>query len=229
VQLDPPVPAQWGIRSAIDLDFDGTQFAWSGRAKRFYLDALVAHPQLVGPVMERRSVIAVLRLSADANADRPVQLLRTREPQPLSFVAEQVLSVSDDEERARQLAALGPAARRAAFVEADGTGGEHGPVSPGRVQVIERTADSWTLEVSSEGPHDSFVAINQTYDPNWSVTIDGEPAQLRRAEIDMCGVYVPAGKHSVALSHADPWINRGLVLGLLALIGVGVLSTRRPR
>ena len=60
----------------------------------------------------------------------------------------------------------------------------------------------------------------------WSV--DGQPAELRVADHGVVAVAVPAGLHTIALTYRSPAGGAGLVITVVALIGVAVLAFVRP-
>ncbi len=66
-----------------------------------------------------------------------------------------------------------------------------------------------------------MLLLNAKFDPQWSVTVDGQPAELLRCNFIMRGVYLPtAGRHTVEFSFTLP--HRPLYVTLTA-IGVGLL------
>ncbi|HVU09171.1 MAG TPA: hypothetical protein VHG89_11575 [Verrucomicrobiae bacterium] len=102
-------------------------------------------------------------------------------------------------------------------------------------------ANSGTVEFKSYAPKDiifdaqaaapSILLLNDKYDPNWHVTVDGKPAELLRCNFIMRGVYLTPGNHTVEFQFRVP---NGPLYVSLAAIGVGILlcgflffSTRR--
>jgi hypothetical protein len=104
--------------------------------------------------------------------------------------------------------------------------------------------NSGTVEYKSYAPKhivfdakatsDSVLLLNDKYDPNWHVSVDGQPVELLRCNFIMRGVYLTSGTHVVEFQFSLP--NKPLYVTLSA-IGVGILlcgflmvSTRRhPR
>jgi len=62
----------------------------------------------------------------------------------------------------------------------------------------------------------SVMLFNDRYDPHWSVTVDGKPAELLRCNFVMRGVYLQPGQHTVEFSFSLP--NRPLLITLAAII-----------
>ena len=101
--------------------------------------------------------------------------------------------------------------------------------------------NSGTVEFKSYAPKDivfnahaempSVLLLNDKYDPNWQVFVDGKPASLLRCNFIMRGVYLTPGAHTVEFKFSLPL---GLFYVSLSAIGVGILlcgflffSTRR--
>jgi uncharacterized membrane protein YfhO len=75
------------------------------------------------------------------------------------------------------------------------------------------------------------LLLNDKFDPNWHVLVDGQPAPLLRCNFIMRGVYLPQGDHSIEFKFSLPM---GPLYVSLSAIGVGILlsgflvfSTRR--
>jgi hypothetical protein len=50
----------------------------------------------------------------------------------------------------------------------------------------------------------SVLLLNDRFDPQWSVTVDGQPARLLRCNYIMRGVQLPPGTHTVRFSFRIP-------------------------
>ena len=83
------------------------------------------------------------------------------------------------------------------------------------------------LDVNATAP--AVLLLNDHYDPNWHVTIDGQPTQLFHANFIMQGIFVPAGKHTLIYRFAPQSFAVGamisgtgaLVLGALVVYAAG--------
>jgi len=51
----------------------------------------------------------------------------------------------------------------------------------------------------------SVLLLNDRFDPQWTVAIDGKPATLLRCNYLMRGVQVPAGEHTVCFRFNTPF------------------------
>ena len=106
--------------------------------------------------------------------------------------------------------------------------------------LIATNENNGSVEFVSYAPkHIVFAATNSTlavlllndqYDPNWSVTVDGKPAELMRCNFMMRGVYLPAGQHTVKFDFIMPhkllYVTLGAML-LGILLGVYLLIAGR--
>jgi hypothetical protein len=66
----------------------------------------------------------------------------------------------------------------------------------------------------------SVLLLNDHYDPNWRVSVDGKPAELLRCNFIMRGVYLAPGNHTVEFQFSLP--NKPLYVTLSA-IGTGII------
>ena len=74
------------------------------------------------------------------------------------------------------------------------------------------------------------------YPEGWKLTIDGEPAELFRADWILRGAFIPAGEHEIVMRFEPQVYKTGETLSrassitlyvLLALSGAGILVRRR--
>lgn len=67
----------------------------------------------------------------------------------------------------------------------------------------------------------SALLLNDKFDPNWQVLVDGEPAELLKANFLMRGVLLEPGEHTVEFHFRPP--ASGLYITLLAIVAGGGL------
>jgi len=64
-----------------------------------------------------------------------------------------------------------------------------------------------------------WLVVSEAYHPDWTVTVDGKPAEVHRAEAALLSTYVPAGSHEVVFQFKAPgWYSLCLTLGALSWI-----------
>ena len=83
------------------------------------------------------------------------------------------------------------------------------------------------LVYETENAGDGIAVFSEIYYPDgWQVTIDGQPAELGRADYVLRTLYVPAGKHTIEMRF-DPkslHVTEGIAYGALALLIIGVVA-----
>jgi Gpi18-like mannosyltransferase len=103
------------------------------------------------------------------------------------------------------------------------------PGAPGNVltQTNDLAGGVFAATVIMTRP--AVVLLKASYDPRWSVTVDGLPAKAVMMAPSLVGVEVPVGRHAIRFRY-EPYGHYALLLtiGLLTLIGL-VLFPRRSR
>ncbi|MGI8423894.1 MAG: hypothetical protein ACR2NO_07260 [Chloroflexota bacterium] len=86
------------------------------------------------------------------------------------------------------------------------------------VQWVEESPERLVLRVVA--PQGGFLMLRDTYFPGWSVTIDGRPADLFRADVLFRGVPLPIGSttQEVVFAFRSVPFERGAVLSMLSLV-----------
>jgi hypothetical protein len=139
-----------------------------------------------------------------------------------AFVVGRVEVAQGFEDALNGLAGNDPA--RAAVVE-----GERplaGPARSGPAQIV-----AWTpnyLEVHAEGP--GLLVLSEIYDPDWRVHVDGQAAEVVRADGILRGVYLEQGAHRVAFTYwpSGLWAGTGLTAAGWVSAAVLWIAGRRP-
>ncbi len=96
-------------------------------------------------------------------------------------------------------------------------------------------ANALTFEATTD--RERLAVFSDIYYPGWQCTIDGEPADILRADYVLRAVVIPAGKHQIAfrfdpqsLHTTEAIANTALIalaLLLIALVAVGVWRKRK--
>jgi uncharacterized membrane protein YfhO len=68
-----------------------------------------------------------------------------------------------------------------------------------------------------------------TFDPSWKARVDGNPAEILRADGFLTALRVPAGEHVVALSYENRSFAVGGVVTVLSLVAGALLLRRGGR
>ena len=82
------------------------------------------------------------------------------------------------------------------------------------------------LTYETNNAQDGIAVFSEIYYPDgWHVTIDGQPAELARADYILRTMYVPAGQHTIEMRF-DPTslhVTESIAYGALALLVIGII------
>jgi len=127
------------------------------------------------------------------------------DPFPRAWVASEVVVEPDDGVVREQIAAPDVNMLATAFVDEAvvcpaGEGGE--------ATITEYRPNDVTVEVSGGG---GLLVLSDQYYPGWRATVDGDSAEIVRADTVFRGVCVPSGEHTVRFEYRP----RSLVVGVV--------------
>ena len=90
----------------------------------------------------------------------------------------------------------------------------------GRVPLVGNRMDDYQRMTYQFPPTASgWLVVSEAYHPDWTVTVDGKPAEVHRAEAALLSTYVPPGSHEVTFKFKAPaWYSLCLALGALSWI-----------
>jgi hypothetical protein len=90
-----------------------------------------------------------------------------------------------------------------------------------------------TLLFEANAMTPSVLLLNDKYDPQWTVTVDGKPAELLRCNYIMRGVYLAPGVHTVkfqfSMSNKPLFITLAAVIVGFILLGLLVFLTKKQQ
>jgi uncharacterized membrane protein YfhO len=76
------------------------------------------------------------------------------------------------------------------------------------------------IVLKTRAPEATVLLLNDKYDADWHVLVDGKPSDLLRCNFIMRGVYLPQGEHAVDFQYRPQY--KALFVSLAA-IGLGLL------
>lgn len=205
--LRPYSPAAWGIRTALELDFDETDLL----PTHDLLDSMQrlgssGFPRWSEPFMQLSNVHYVIDYDPRGSIQSPIVIRRFPTPGRYWF-ARTLVPMAEFERSIRAPLPNGAAFTNSAF-----------PPAPAAITNVTESSHSANLDVEATGR--SFLVATITRHKYWRATIDGQPAPLLPANIAYQGLVVPAGRHHIALRYWNPTVLIGAVISALSLLAV---------
>lgn len=105
-----------------------------------------------------------------------------------------------------------------------------GDAAGGEVHVERYEPDR--IELAVDSPAEGYMVLSDPFYPGWRAELDGNPAEILRANYAFRAVAVPAGSHTVTMTFRPASWVAGLVISLLtlaALAAAGFVWLRRRR
>jgi len=227
--LAPMIPTTYGLRMALEGDFDITALLPTVDFTESIGDLSNQHaPDWLNVAASMSNVwyIGVYRPPDVAYAQaggvtRNVEPVKFVEGQhyPRYYFARQLVHVADRRDFVRTIAA-GHYGRQAAFLFEPAF-----TPAPGIVHRWQEWPNGARLDVTAQGR--AFLVMSVTPHKYWRVTIDGSEATAVVTNVGYQGVEVPAGRHLVEMRYSNPLIAAGGAISaatLLALFLAGVLG-----
>jgi hypothetical protein len=225
----PMIPAQYGIRMALDSDYDLTALTPTADFVQSVADLSDLRPDWVDVAASMSNVWyrAVFRAPAEAFAEahgdrrvlQPVGIL-AMEHYPRYYFADRVVPIADRADFVRKVART-LNVKRTAFVRGAGF-----VPAAGKVTGVRESANTARIDVDTAGR--AFLVMSVTPHQYWRVTIDGAEATAIVTNIGYQGVVVPArGRHVVEMRYRNPLIAIGAAVSLVSLLALAFITMRR--
>lgn len=162
------------------------------------------------------------------------RLLMNPRALPRAHFAPQAEVVPNADDALARLASPGHSPLRTVLLEqlpADGWLGSPVPTARrSRVRIASSRGEFVELEVTAPVP--GFAVLTDQFFPGWTATVDGESAELLRANYAFRAVRVPAGKSTVRfIYHPQPLLVGAYISGLTvaAMLGFALTAAVRQR
>ena len=106
------------------------------------------------------------------------------------------------------------------------------PPAPGPQGSCQRRPGLFDrVELQCTLDQDGYVLLAETWDPGWTATLDGAPAEILRANFGFRAVAAPAGTHRIEMTYRPLPLVLGLAVsgfGWLAALACVAVRRRTP-
>jgi hypothetical protein len=92
----------------------------------------------------------------------------------------------------------------------------------GIAQITQYAPNEVGVETTSDQP--GILVLTDSYDPNWTVTVDGVPAHLIRTYTALRGVCVSAGEHQVHFEYQPRIFYVGVIISVVGWFVLGIIA-----
>ena len=214
--LFPPSAGAWGLRGSFDQDTAALAPAAQARLTRAVTESADTPEQVA--LLRVGAVRHVLILhepphgllepaaTVDCLLPSPGRLFRVPAPMPRAHVvgrawpSEALAALIDPgfDPRREVLLAPGGSAPLASAVGFEGA-----------ATVMSESTTRVAVRAQANAP--GYLVLADAYDPGWIATVDGQPAEVRRANMAFRAVAVTAGTHVVDFHYVPSAVRRGLI------------------
>jgi hypothetical protein len=231
--LYPMVPATYGLRTVIDVDYDLTAlqptadftsavWAISERRPRDWIRRIAAMSNIWYVGVFERPEVAIARAQGRTKDLQPVRFLEGPHFPRYSF-AENLAAVTSTADFIDK-AASDRYPPNTAFVSNTPPTALFKP-APAIVQRWREWPNGSHLEVAAPGR--AFLVMSITPHKYWHITIDGKEAPAITTNLAYQGVVIPPGQHVVEMDYRNPLIPAGAAISLATLLALVLLTRRR--
>jgi hypothetical protein len=211
------VPSAWGLETAFERDAIDLYPIWTNglAVLRATTEGSPAHLRLlqiagvryVASLHRENFGDLVFRAELPGHFAEPILLFEVPGPLPRARVVSGV-RLGPGREALRVLSAPDFDPAREVVLPA---GRARPPIEGFQGSCLRRPARYDRVDLQCTLSHDGYLVLSDTFDPGWSATLDGVPAEILRANFGFRAVAASAGTHRVEMVYRP----RPLVLGLV--------------
>ncbi|MDB5096940.1 MAG: hypothetical protein JWM80_1361 [Cyanobacteria bacterium RYN_339] len=101
------------------------------------------------------------------------------------------------------------------------------PGGPARGSAVVTVRSSQSMEVVARLEAPGWLVVSELYDPNWTATVDGQPAPVYPADVALRALPLAAGRHVVRMRYASRLVDVAAGISLVSLL-LGLVLLLRP-
>jgi len=91
------------------------------------------------------------------------------------------------------------------------------PVSASGAEAVIRRYSLNEIRVDAKLPSPAILVLSEVFYPKWKVFVDGEEAEMLKADYVLRAVALPSGDHEVVFRYDSSALERGLVISVVTL------------
>lgn len=156
-------------------------------------------------------------------------------PTPRASLVANVEMVEDEMASLRAVGEPKFDSEQTVVLQREALAGDEASFTPGSTEsgeVSYRWVGTQDARIEVTAKRSSILVVRNSYDRNWTATVDGDYAEVVPADYLLQGVVVPVGAHVVELTYRDASIGWGvagslLSLGVLLIAALGSASLSR--
>ena len=143
---------------------------------------------------------------------------------PRAYLAKKLIEVNENE---ALWFALDPHSIRSESVVLESSVPKTYASPHGDVTVLRDEPSRTVLETRSD--QRTLLVLNDAYAPGWTVSVDGQAAEILPANYMARGVWVEAGTHRAVFEYHTPLLREGWGIFMLFAVAIGIWSFVRRR
>jgi len=172
-----------------------------------------------------------------------ITVYENKRAMPRAFLAHKVIKVTNQSEALRALSDASFDPRGGVVIEStehsdrqseiSGDSDYSTPASANAAEIIEDRRNRVVIETSSDT--DSMLVLSDNYYPGWRATVDGQPAEILKANCTMRALRLAPGTHVVSFEFAPATLTAAVYVSLISLFVVALaliaaaFRERQPR
>lgn len=103
------------------------------------------------------------------------------------------------------------------------------PTTAPQATIAYRRPHPDTIEIDITAPTAGYVRILESFDPGWTATVNGQPAEILPADTFVSAVKVAPGTHQMRMTYHTPGFAAGLALSAVGAAVLAIVALAAPR